>query len=380
MFTYPISCAKILLLYALYIFAVMIYNYSVEGSSAPVGRSKYANYCLQNWRSEIMRTFGKLDTGATVYEYTLKNADAEVSVITFGGIVRKFTVFDRDIVGGYDNIEGYLADDSHQGGLIGRVANRVAGAKFVMDGKEYNLPKNDGENCLHGGVGFDRRIWSVKEASDESILLYLRSEDMEEGFPGAVDVEVRYTLDGTALKIEYSAIPDGKTPIALTNHSYFNLNGLGGTILEHTVEIFADRYTEVGDDLIPNGNRPNVKGTVFDLTRPTKIGKHVGCDFIGYDHNFILCPTEYENGLGLAARVAGDDLKMSVYTDQPGVQFYIGNFLGGKPDFKGGTKRVLHGAFCLETQTEPNCINHGVGFYDKGQRYTHTTVYKIEKI
>jgi aldose 1-epimerase len=330
-------------------------------------------------RYQIMKTFGKLDTGATVYEYILKNEDAEVAIITFGAIVRKFTVFGRDIVGGYDDIEGYLADDSHQGGIIGRVANRVANAKFVMDGKEYKLPKNDGENCLHGGVGFDRRIWSVKEASDESILLSLRSENMEEGFPSALEVEVRYTLIGSALKIEYSAIPDGKTPIALTNHSYFNLNGLGGTILEHTVEIFADRYTEVGDDLIPNGSRPELKGTAFDLTKPIKIGTHVGGDFIGYDHNFILCPTEFDGGLGLAARVVGDEFKMSVYTDQPGVQFYIGNFLGGEPDFKGGIKRVLHGAFCLETQTEPNCINHGIGFYDKGEKYTHTTIYKIEK-
>ena len=327
-----------------------------------------------------MKTFGKLDTGADVYEYTLKNDDAEVSIITFGGIVRKFTVFGTDIVGGYDNIEAYLADDSHQGGLIGRVANRVADAKFVMDGVEYKLPKNDGETCLHGGCGFDRRIWSVKEASDESLLLYLKSEDMDEGFPASLEVEVRYTIIGTALKIDYSAIPDGKTPIALTNHSYFNLNGLGSTVLEHTVEIFADRYTEVGDDLIPNGNRPEVKGTVFDLTRSTSIGEHVGADFIGYDHNFILSPTEYDGTLGLAARVSGERLKMSVYTDQPGVQFYIGNFLGGKPDFKGGVKRVKHGAFCLETQTEPNCINHGIGFYGKGERYTHTTVYKIEKI
>lgn len=327
-----------------------------------------------------MKIFGKLDTGATIYEYTLKNDNAEVAIITFGGIVRKFTVFGTDIVGGYDNIEGYIADTSHQGGLIGRVANRIAGAKFVMDGKEYRLPKNDGENCLHGGVGFDRRIWNVEEASDESILLSLVSKDMEEGFPASLEVKVRYTLAGTALKIEYSATPGAKTPIALTNHSYFNLNGLGGTILDHTVEIFADRYTEVGDDLIPNGNRPEVKGTVFDLTSPIRIGKHVGKDFIGYDHNFILCPTEYEDGLGLAARVSGDRLKMSVYTDQPGVQFYIGNFLGGEPDFKGGIKRVLHGAFCLETQTEPNCINHGIGFYDKGERYTHTTVYKIEEI
>lgn len=327
-----------------------------------------------------MKIFGKLDTGAEIYEYILKSESAEVSIITYGAIVRKFTVYGTDIVGGYDSIEDYLADDSHQGAIIGRVANRVADARFVMDGKEYTLPKNDGENCLHGGCGFDRHIWGVKEANDTSIVLTYHSADGEEGFPSALDVEVRYTLDGTALKIEYTATPDGRTPIALTNHSYFNLNGLGGTISEHTVEIFADKYTEVGDDLIPNGNRPDVTGTVFDLRRPIKIGKHLSEDFIGYDHNFILSPAESEYGLGLAARVSGERLKMSVYTDQPGVQFYIGNFLGGAPDFKCGIKRVLHGAFCLETQTEPDCINHGIGFYGKGDKYTHTTVYKIEKI
>ena len=342
-----------------------------------VQKTKTNVYILECYQT--MKVFEKLDTGTTVHEYILKNSDAEVAIITFGGIIRKFTVFGKDIVGGYDNIEGYLADDSHQGGIIGRVANRVADAKFVMDGKEYKLPKNDGENCLHGGCGFDRRIWDVVEASDESILLSLKSADMEEGFPSILDVTARYTLSGTALKIEYTAIPDGRTPIALTNHAYFNLNGLGGRILDHTVEIFADRYTEVGDDLIPNGNRPEVRGTVFDLTKPIKIGTHVSDDFIGYDHNFILSPTEFDGGLGLAARVFGDELKMSVYTDQPGIQFYIGNFLGGAPDFKGGIKRVLHGAFCLETQTEPNCINHGIGFYGKGEKYTHTTVYNIEK-
>lgn len=325
------------------------------------------------------RYFGTLPSGDAVTVYTIANENITLEVLDRGCVIKSLTFNGVDTVRGFDTLESYLADTSHQGAVIGRVANRVAGARFVMDGKEYNLPKNDGENCLHGGCGFDRRIWSVVEASDESILLSLRSEDMEEGFPAALDVSVRYTLIGTALKIEYIAIPEGKTPIALTNHSYFNLNGLGGTILDHTVQIFGDRYTEVGDDLIPNGNRPEVAGTVFDLRKPIKIGAHISDDFIGYDHNFILCPTEFDSGLGLAARVVGEELNMSVYTDQPGVQFYIGNFLGGEPNFKGGIKRVKHGAFCLETQTEPNSINHGIGFYGKGEKYTHTTVYKIEK-
>ena len=322
------------------------------------------------------KLFGILDTGAEVYEYTLKNEDAELSLISYGAAIARFKVFGTDIVGGYDTLDGYIKDDSHQGAIIGRVANRVGGAKFVMDGREYRLPNNDGNNCLHGGVGFDRRIWQA-EQNGNSVTFRYTSADGEEGFPARLEVEVTYTLKGTAIAIDYRAIPDGKTPIALTNHTYFNLDGLGGDILNHTAEIFADRYTEVGDDLIPTGRQPFVEGTVFDFRTPHKIGERIGGDFIGYDHNYVINSGE---GVSLAATVTGRLLKMNVYTDQPGIQFYIGNFLGGAPDFKGGIRRIRHGAFCLETQTEPNCINHGAAFYEKGEIYTHRTIYEIERI
>lgn len=334
------------------------------------------------------KLFGILDTGAEVYEYTLKNDQAEVSFITLGAAIRTFKVFGRDIVGGYDRIEDYISDDSHQGGVIGRVANRVGGAKFTMDGKEYRLPKNDGENCLHGGVGFDRRIFDVADVmegdnpSEDSICFTYTSKDGEEGFPGEVALAVSYTLSGTELRISYVAIPSEKTPIALTNHAYFNLCGLGSDVLGHKIKIYADRYTEVGDDLIPNGNRPALFGTPFDLNEWRVIGdgiKEIG----GYDHNYIVKPREFKSwgalSLGLIAEVVGGDLKMQVYSDQPGVQLYTGNFLGGEPDFKGGIKRIKHGALCLETQTEPDCINHGIGFYESGEIYSHNTVYKIER-
>lgn len=328
--------------------------------------------------------YGKLPTGEEVYLYTLKSPKATVKIMTRGATVHTFNAFGKEIVGGFDRLEDYLLDNSHQGAVIGRVANRVGNAQFTMDGVTYHLPKNDGENCLHGGDGFDHKNWTVDAYSDSQITLSYHSADGEEGFPNALDAKVTYLLKDAALLIRYEATPDGKTPICLTNHSYFNLNGFGRTIEKHVAEIYADAYTEVGDDLIPNGNRPAVEGTAFDFNSPHKIGERVGGGFVGYDHNFILSPREPKEfsgySLPLIAKVTADELSMQVYTDQPGVQFYIGNFLGGEPNFRGGVKKIFHGAFCLETQTEPDCINHGIGFYDKGETYTHTTVYEIAKV
>ncbi len=330
------------------------------------------------------KLYGTLPTGEEVYLYSLKSESALVNIMTRGATIVNFKAFGTDIVGGFDNLETYLVDTSHQGAAIGRVANRVGGAKFEMDGKVYTLPKNDGENCLHGGDGFDHKVWDVIEYTDNKITLEYVSADGEEGFPSKLTSRVTYVLDGAALLIDYVAIPEGKTPIALTNHAYFNLDGFGGTIEEHEAVIYADRYTEVDDNLIPNGNRPAVEGTPFDFKTPHKIGERCGEDFIGYDHNFILSPEKSETlfgkELGLIADVKGKKLGMKVYTDQPGVQFYIGNFLGKGPAFRGNTKQVFHGAFCLETQTEPDCINHGIGFYDKGEVYTHSTVYAVEEL
>lgn len=330
------------------------------------------------------KLFGTLPTGEDVYIYTLTGENALVNIMTRGATIVNFKAYGTDIVGGFDKLETYLEDTSHQGAIIGRVANRVGKAKFEMDGKVYNLPQNDNGNCLHGGDGFDHKVWNVTDYSDTSITLEYHSFDGEEGFPAALDVKVTYTLSGTSLLIDYKAYPKGKTPIALTNHAYFNLDGFGGTIEEHSIKIYADKYTEVDEDLIPNGIRPYVAGTPFDFRTPHKIGERCGKDFIGYDHNFILSPERREilfgKELALIAEVSGKELSMNVYTDQPGVQFYIGNFLGDGPDFRGNTKQVFHGAFCLETQTEPNCINHGIGFYNEGDVYTHSTVYSVKKL
>ena len=328
--------------------------------------------------------FGKLPSGEEVYIYTLENCDAQLRVMTRGATIVSFKPFGRDIIGGFDTLEDYLADVSHQGATIGRVANRIANAQFTMDGAIYMVTENDNGNCLHGGDGFDYKVWNVECVSDSAITLSYYSEDGEEGFPGGLMSKVTFTLDGATLVITYEAVPEAKTPIALTNHSYFNLDGFGGEICDHTARIYAKKYTEVDGKLIPNGNQPSVIGTAFDFTEPHKIGERIGGDFVGYDHNFVLDAEIYKDfcgiSAGLAATVENSDLRMNVYTDQPGVQFYIGNFLSKvEPLFRGGVKPIVHGAFCLETQTEPNCINHGVGFYDAGEKYTHICVYEIEK-
>lgn len=328
--------------------------------------------------------FGTMPSGEEVSLYTLENADAKVTFTDYGAAIVSFQVFGKDVIGGFDTLSDYLQDDSHQGATIGRVANRVGGAKFTMDGKEYHITKNDNGNCLHGGVGFDFKVWRVKEYSDTKITFAYTSLDGEEGFPSKLDVEVSYILSGTEIIIDYTAIPYGKTPISLTNHSYFNLDGFGGDILDHTLTIYADRYTKVGEDLIPTGERPEVKGTPFDFTTPHKIGERIAKTEGGYDHNYILCPKIYKEyckkNLSLAAELIGKEIKMQVYTDQMGIQFYTGNFLGFGRDFKGGIKQIKHGALCLEAQIEPNSINSGLGFYYKGETYTQTTVYSFDKI
>ena len=328
--------------------------------------------------------FGFTKDGREAFMYELKSTSCTVTISDYGATILSFNVAGKNIVGGFDTLDAYMNDDSHQGAIIGRVANRIAGARFAMDGKEYKLSENNGKNCLHGGVGFDFRLWTVKEYSDTRIVLEYVSEDGEEGFPSRLDVTVSYTLSDTNLIIDYKAIPNGKTPISLTNHAYFNLNGFGGDILDHRLVIYSDSYTEVGEDLIPTGNRPAVIGTPFDFKAPHLIGERIADTDGGYDHNFILSPTEHKEylgkKLGLAAVLSGNELMLKVYTDQPGVQFYSGNFLGNGQDFKGGIKQVKHGALCLETQTEPNSINRGEGFYCRGEVYTHTTVYQVERI
>lgn len=328
--------------------------------------------------------FGTTSNGQKVEIVTLKNDIAELRILNRGATIQSFTVYGKSVIGGYDTFEGYKNDrGSYQGATVGRVANRVANAQFTMDGAIYMLPANNNGHCLHGGQGYSFSMFDFTEVSENSVSLSYFSPDGEEGFPSGLEVKVKFSLIGGAIKIDYEAIPDGKTPIALTNHSYFNLDGMGGLITDHIATIYADNYTEVDETLIPTGVRPDVSGTAYDFRSPKRIGEDFGTKVDGYDHNYILCPKiskDFEDKtLPLGASVTNGKLTLNVYTDQPGLQFYTGNFLAGGPDFDGGIPKVKHGAFCLEAQTEPNCINHGIGFYDAGEKYTQTTVYEVIK-
>lgn len=323
-----------------------------------------------------IRKFGTLSDGTEVLQYILKTEKAEARVLNFGGVLTDFIYKGQNIICGFETIEDYLIDDSYQGALIGRFANRIGGASFTLNGVAYHVGANEGKNTLHGGLsGFNRKVFSAEAIDDSTLVLTRTSPDNEEGYPGNLTVKATYALKGSDLTISYEAISDKDTPISLTNHSYFNLTGIGTSILDHLATIHADRYTAVDDELIPTGERPPVKGTPYDLRAPRKIGEMVG----GYDTNFILtAPTPNEPSL--AATVVGGDLKLSIFTTQPCIQFYTGCVLEGEPAFRGGVKKARFTAFCLETQAEPNAPKNGEAILRAGETYSHTTIYRIETV
>ena len=337
-------------------------------------------------------SWGKTSDGEPVDLYTLTNAKgAEARIATYGGVVVSLKVPDRsgaigDIVAGFDNLEGYLKPPPYFGAIIGRYGNRIGKARFSLDGMEYTLAKNDGENSLHGGLrGFDKRVWTVKAASPQSLELSYLSKDGEEGYPGNLLATVTYTLtDANELKIDYSATTDKDTVVNLTNHSYFNLAG-EGDILEHQVTINADRFTPVDRGLIPTGELKNVAGTPFDFRTPKTIGERIEQkdeQLIfghGYDHNWVLNRSGAD--LELAAKVLDpkSGRVMQVLTMEPGLQFYTGNFLDGTLQGKGRiyTRRS---AFCMETQhfpDSPNKPDFPSTVLRRGEKYQTTTVYRF---
>ena len=332
--------------------------------------------------------FGKTPSGNEVYSYTIENGDMKARILDLGGTVVNLFYKGRDVVCGFDTTEKIFEDDSYQGALIGRFANRIGKAKFTLNGKTYNLAKNAGNNHLHGGnIGFNRHIWTVEGVTDTSVSLSLLSPDGDENYPGNLKVNVEYTLGKNFLSIHYTAVSDKDTPINLTNHSYFNLDGYdSGSILNHLVKINADEVTEIDEELIPTGRHTKVDGTVFDLRDFTKIGEHIGENFGGYDNNFVLNHRDDNrteiNGRTLysVAQVIGEKTKtkMSVYTDRPCMQLYIGNALTGEPDFKGGYKKAPHTTYCFETQCEPDSPNHGGGILKAGEQFDTTTVFSFE--
>ncbi len=329
--------------------------------------------------------------GKDIFLYTMESESSTLEVMNYGATVVRFKTFGRDIVGGFDSFEEYLADGSSQGITAGRVCNRIADAELNMDGAVYMLTSSDGErgNCLHGGVGFMHRVWSEDCTDESSVTLSYYSPDGDDGFPSGLLTKVRFTLSGSDLIINYEATAEGRTPIALTNHSYFNLDGFGDTVFQHEAQIFASKYSAVDNKLIPTGEHPDVDGTPFDFREPRMIGERIGEVANGYDHNYILEPREtgFFSGeeLPLCAVVKSGGLSLSAYTDQPCIQFYTAGFLGGGAfgdagKFRGGVTPIKYGGFCLEAQTEPNCVNHGEAIYDAGEVYRQTTVYSVRKI
>ncbi|MBO7311093.1 MAG: galactose mutarotase [Clostridia bacterium] len=324
-----------------------------------------------------VKLFGVLSDGREVYSYTLKNTNGmSVKILNYGGAIAELRVPDRngcfsDVVGGYDCIESYVNGDGYQGALIGRFGNRIDCGKFTLDGVEYSLYTNDGKNHLHGGkIGFDKKIWEVEPSDSEqpSLKMHIVSEDGEEGYPGNLDLTVTYTLTNeNGLVIRYYATTDKATVLNLTNHAYFNLGGYAsGKIDSHYLMIDADTYVVTDENLTPTGELKSVEGTPFDF----RVSKRIG-DGLYLDDNDIKLAGGYDHCFNFVGGKSQEPVKraelydpasgrvMDVYTNQPCVQFYSGNFLKNeKYPFKGGYKQSLQTLMCLETQCMPDSINH----------------------
>ena len=347
-------------------------------------------------RGVVRSHFGVLPSGDSVSAYTLTNRNGLVlRAIDYGGIVTSLRVPDRtgamaDIVLGYDDLAGYLKTTPYFGAIVGRYGNRIARGTFTLDGATYTLAANNGPNALHGGlVGFDKVRWSAvpfDSASGVGVVFSYRSTDGEEGYPGTLDVTVRYTLtDANEFSIEYGAVTDKATPVNLTQHTYFNLAGDGGgPVLDHLVSIDASAITPVDSTLIPTGALLAVQGTPFDFTTPVAIGARIGAPHPqlvyagGYDHNFVL--TRRGDGPAHAARVVEprSGRTLDVATTEPGVQFYTGNFLDGTIAGKSGHVYARRTGFCLETQhfpDSPNQPSFPSTILRPGNTYTSRTVY-----
>lgn len=330
--------------------------------------------------SQVNKVFGELSSsnfdtiidGKQVKLYLLENNDIKAAFTNYGGRLIGLWVKDKngklvDVALGMDSVKAYSdATEPYFGATIGRVGNRIAKGRFTIDGKEYTIPVNNGENTLHGGKkGFQYVVWNGDMPNKNTLVLTYTSPDGEEGFPGKLNVKVTYTLtEENSLKMVYEATTDKATPVNLTNHAFFNLNGEGsGTILNHIVEIYADKYTPVDGGLIPFGEVADVKGTPFDFTEPHIIGDRINvkneqlANGAGYDHNFVL--RNDNTNMAHAAKVIGDEtgIVMDIYTMEPGLQFYSGNFMQSKNRLKTGVKDDYRTAFAMETQHFPDTPN-----------------------
>ena len=314
--------------------------------------------------------FGKIPDGTPVEIYTLQDGQVEARIMTYGGILVSLKVPDRkgkpgDVVLGFDSVDPYIAHSPYFGAIIGRYANRIAHGQFILHGKTYMLPKNNGDNTLHGGPhGFDKVVWSAIPITNGVELTHL-SKDGDQGFPGNLTATVRYTLVEETLRIDYSAKTDKDTVVNLTNHSYFNLAGQGqGDILGDELKINASRYTPINAAFIPTGTLDPVDGTPFDFRKETTIGLRIADNNEqlrngnGYDHNWVLDKAAGKMGEAAEVYEPTTGRVMNIFTTEPGVQFYSGNGLNGPIKGKNGRVYIRRSALALETEHFPDSPNH----------------------
>ncbi|MGY4536220.1 aldose 1-epimerase [Mucilaginibacter sp. UYNi724] len=342
--------------------------------------------------------FEKNINGKQAHLYILKNKNGvEAAVTNYGGRIVSLLVPDKhgnltDVILGFESVDGFIGSkEPYYGATIGRYGNRIAKGKFKLDGKEYTLATNNGPNTLHAGhPGFQEVVWDAKQIDSATLELSYLAKDMEGGFPGNLNVKVTYQItDDNAMKVSYSATTDKSTVVNLTNHAFFNLNGEGsGTILDHLVQIAADDYTPVDSTLIPTGKVEAVAGTPFDFTKATKIGERINVENVqlkdgkGYDHNFVLSKHDITTPI---ATVIGDKsgIKMEVFTEEPALQFYSGNFMQSQNAMKGGKKDEFRTSFAMETQHYPDSPNQPTfpsTELKPGQTYKTQSIYKFSVV
>ena len=342
--------------------------------------------------------FGSLSSGEEVQLFTLRNSQGmEVGILDYGGIITSLLAPDQtgqyeDVVLGFESLDDYETRNPYFGALVGRYANRIAGGRFSLDGKEYQLVQNNGNNHIHGGTkGFDKVIWNAKpiEYADRvSLELSYTSKDMEEGYPGNLACLVTYTLtESNELQVTYRATTDKKTVVNLTQHAYFNLSGdFSKTILDHKLFISADEFVPVNKELIPYGEYAAVAGTPFNFNSPKQIGRDIEDSHEqiaigkGYDHSWVL--KDYNSKIRKVASVLHPETGrvLEVFTTEPGMQLYTGNFLDGTLPAKGGGTYARRSGFCLETQHHPDSPNQPAFptvVLEPGQTYRSETVFKF---
>jgi aldose 1-epimerase len=383
--------------YSFVLFGILMFNINCKEKTMKKDSAEISEVITKSIRVE-KRDYGVTQNGEKVDIFTITNKDGiVVNIITFGGRITSLTAADKNgkmenVVLGFENLEQYEKDNPFFGALVGRYGNRIAKGKFSLNNTDYTLAKNNGENSLHGGVkGFDKVVWKVLEVNegDKGVLkLSYLSKDMEEGFPGNLKTVVTYTLNkDNSLDVLYEATTDKTTVVNLTQHSYFNLSGdFSQTILDHEVEIAADKYIPVDGGLIPTGELASVEGTPFDFRKAKLVGKDINAENKqielggGFDHCWVL--NDYKSGYRSVAKAYHPESGriLEVLTDEPGIQFYSGNFLDGTLPSPNGGLYAKRSGFCLETQHYPDTPNQSEFpsvALESGDKYSTKTTFKF---